>query len=384
MCTDGQICGVRKKTTIRSFSALLVLIITFSLFHTYAKADQVDLIVTNLWGYVGIFSTSGAITLKDGTTPGYTNIYSDNDLDTPLDVPGLPPATGAGYDLSNYEIWGAGNTSSSRESGEITMLGGKVKCICGAGPWGVYGDSIILVMGGTIIGSVWTGPRFSASSDYNGGKSKLEISGGYIGGNARSGGVFSLAWARDDCEILISGGTICGDVKISHIASWASREIVITGGTILGSVGFPNPSNADYTTTIPTNGISTVYKTVLTIPNITSPTSLEDTLVLTGAAFNYGVNDITTTSDGHLTLYLSEGTSYANYLKTYFQADVTLTKDPNNAFVEIAPPPNANDGLTEIPKTGDPTPLCALVILAILCLLGLLLINHKYQFKRRH
>lgn len=138
-----------------------------------------------------------------------TTVYYDADNDGAVDSNELTlaqldpddyPANSA--DLSAYAVYG-GSPSSTVSSTKITLTGGTIAALYGAGySQTVSGNTNITMNGGTVTGSVYGG----GSTGSVGGSSSITISAGTITGNVIGSGANSTASVNGTATVTITGG----------------------------------------------------------------------------------------------------------------------------------------------------------------------------------
>ncbi len=180
-----------------------------------------------------VYANGNAITLKESThNPGFTFIYLDSDLNTPVVLNGFggtlhAEVTGAdgSYNLSGAIIFGGSRYTGKAEevqavdSTSVTMLSGTVRGIYGGGLGGtVTGDTHVTVSGGVIQGTnndrIFGGGEFAEKYNeqgkYNVGtvaNTHVTISGNVvINGNVYGGSLHGRVTGNTD--VTITGGSM--------------------------------------------------------------------------------------------------------------------------------------------------------------------------------
>lgn len=156
-----------------------------------------------------------AVTFREGTTLGYTNVYLDEDSNTPLKINFGPDPTPAGFNMSAVNVF-AGHDTGDDASLSLTMEGGNVGSLEGPNRGGVSGDVTITALGGD------TGDIYGTRTPKGvGGTVTITL-----GGTVQTGTV-SVAWLS--ATYPAGGGHV--RVKDAPQVGSATKGIMINGGT---------------------------------------------------------------------------------------------------------------------------------------------------------
>lgn len=155
---------------------------------------------------------------------------------------------------------------------EVTISGGNISVVCNS-------SSVSAIGGGA-----WC-------------EASVNISGGIINVSSDTKGISAIgngAGTSTDVGLLgISGGTIIINNSSGSDNIIRSGSITITGGSI----------NANSMTTLPTNGVSTVYRVDIQFGGISTQTEIKSINI-----DGYGMTDVYTDSTGSIYVWLPEGT----------------------------------------------------------------------------
>ncbi|WP_379136740.1 S-layer homology domain-containing protein [Paenibacillus sp. sgz500958] len=211
---------------------------------------------------------------------------------------------------------------STVHSTNITVNGGTISSsLFGGGSNGSVNDSTnITVNGGTINGlngGGWHGTANVAGS------TNITVNGGMIDNSIYGGGSDASA-SVGSTSIIVDGGMVVGDIDASRYVT-GTKSLKITGGSINGTVSGATPTMSD--------GITPVYKTMLTLSGVNSQV-VSSTLALGGLATGYGMTHVRTTSFGLLTFYLPLGDSTAVYNTNNMYFVATVAGTGSDAFIQ--------------------------------------------------
>ena len=133
---------------------ILSLLLVLSILYPMPRALALEYPVLTQDTTMGkIYCDSYPVTLRAGTKEGCTNLYLDQDPQTPLRVFGNAQPTGEGYSLGSTWVSG-GRLTKAMDSISLTMEGGRVASLEGAERYRVEGDVRITALGGT-AGSIY-------------------------------------------------------------------------------------------------------------------------------------------------------------------------------------------------------------------------------------
>ncbi len=151
-----------------------------------------------------IYANGAEIKIVAGSTPDYTNILYDKNGDGMIDDGeylqiGEGP-TAAGYDLSEYSVFGGSHNTTVTGDTKITMTGGTVDCLYGGGKSAVTGDTSVTINGGHVS---WL---FGGGQGAVNGDTSVTINGGTVG--YAFGGGRNAAVTGSTCVVVGAGGTV--------------------------------------------------------------------------------------------------------------------------------------------------------------------------------
>lgn len=196
---------------------------------------------------------------------------------------------------------GAGIGGGDNGDGYITITGGDITAStdsmgAAAIGGGFMGYAEVTISGGN-ISVVCNSSSVSAIGGGAWCEASLNISGGIINISSDTEGISAIgngAGTSTDVGLLdISGGTIIINNSSGSDNKIRSGSITITGGSI----------NANGMETLPTNGVSTVYRVDIRFDGISTQTEIKSINI-----DGYGMTDVYTDSTGSIYVWLPEGT----------------------------------------------------------------------------